>query len=225
MSDMRIVASSDFHGYLPEIPECDLLLIAGDFTPVWNHAAEYQAHWADVELRYWLENVPAKHIVGIAGNHDFIGVNNPEILYDLPWHYLNEEMVEIEGLKIYGTPMSPRFGAWSFMEPDALLSERWTKIPRDIDILLVHGPPFSKLDRVEGYSMTKRGWEVERHVGSASLMNQLAYDNWPNLRAVVFGHIHEAYGCQKEGNVRYYNVSHVNGSYEPVNDVVLVDLS
>lgn len=222
---MKIIASSDFHGYLPEIEPCDLLLIAGDFMPVWNHDQQYQNEWAHVELRYWLENVPAKNIVAIAGNHDFIGKHNATLLRELPWFYLDEEMIEVEGLKIYGSPMTPRFGAWEFMEPDAMLADRWRKIPRDIDILLVHGPPYGKLDFVDGYSMTKRGWEVGKSVGSGSLANQLAYDNWPNLKAVIFGHIHENYGCQMEAGVRYYNVSHVTAEYEPINDPVVVDLS
>src|SRR5260370_24461809 len=72
-SRMKIVAMSDMHGQLPSrVPECDLLLLAGDFTPVANHGLNFQRDWLDLEFRSWLKHLPARKIVGIAGNHDLI---------------------------------------------------------------------------------------------------------------------------------------------------------
>src|SRR3972149_4526559 len=76
---MRIVALSDQHGHLPDIPPCDLLIIAGDvcpdrFGPFWAmHAPEQQRSWFDRYVRPWPAEVPATHTLLTWGNHDWCG--------------------------------------------------------------------------------------------------------------------------------------------------------
>ena len=78
-TDMRIVALSDQHGYLPEISPCDLLIVAGDVCPdlVGPAAsvpdAEGQKAWFDAHARPWLSAAPAAHKILTWGNHDFCG--------------------------------------------------------------------------------------------------------------------------------------------------------
>src|SRR5262249_28634493 len=108
---MRIVAMSDLHGYLPEhVPACDLLLLAGDLGPVTDHSPLTHAQWLGREFRAWLERLPARKIVGIAGNHDLVFERAPHLVpRDLPWTYLQDSGLEWEGLKIWGTPWQPWF--------------------------------------------------------------------------------------------------------------------
>jgi Icc-related predicted phosphoesterase len=185
---VHIVATSDLHGTLPEIPPCDLLLIAGDVTPVWNHERNFQALWLRREFSNWLNSVPADEIVGVGGNHDFELAESPFLSYDLPWTYLDNEAVTVSGLKIWGSPLSPTFGNWAFMRDDRGLAEEWAKIPEDVDILMVHGPPFGHRDVTTFYT------KYTKHVGSMSLANRLYYEDFPNLRLIICGHIHEGYG-------------------------------
>src|SRR3990167_818471 len=81
---MRIVALSDQHGHLPDIPPCDLLIIAGDvcpdrFGPFWAmHAPEQQRSWFDRHVRPWLAEVPATHKLLTWGNHDWCGLRHKD---------------------------------------------------------------------------------------------------------------------------------------------------
>ncbi len=86
---MRIVALSDQHGHLPEIPACDLLIIAGDVCPdrfgpfLAMHHPEQQNAWFNRNVRPWLAKVPATHKILTWGNHDWCGQtcsfrNSPE---------------------------------------------------------------------------------------------------------------------------------------------------
>src|SRR5712691_2552578 len=76
---MRIVALSDQHGYLPDIPPCDLLIVAGDVCPdrfgpfMAVHDPYQQQAWFDRTVRPWLAATPATHKLLTWGNHDWCG--------------------------------------------------------------------------------------------------------------------------------------------------------
>jgi Icc-related predicted phosphoesterase len=205
---MKIVAVSDLHGNLPSIPPCDLLLLAGDLTPVHNHRLAFQAEWLDTTFRAWLEQVAARKVVGIAGNHDFIFQETPEkVPGDLPWAYLQDSGTTWEGLRIWGTPWQPWFHDWAFnlYEPD--LVPKWALIPEGTDILVLHGPPYGYGDGVP-----ERGGQVRR-CGSPSLLARIEA---VAPRVVVYGHIHEGRGEWRLGRTVLANVTLVDDGYDPV---------
>lgn len=231
--------TSDLHGYLPNIPECDLLLIAGDVTPAWNHERQFQADWLRSEFKDWMADQPARTVIWTGGNHDFVlqdWRNKPHKRQEIGGLYLDNSWLEIPGLgdlngfdrnfKIWGSPMSNKFGNWCHMRPEDQLAEIWRTIPRDIDVLMVHGPVYGYGDLVPAmsWSAEKRGWVNHgEHVGSTSLYNQLNYEEWPNLKLIVSGHIHEAFGHYQFKNYDVYNVAYLDGEYRPTNEPVVID--
>lgn len=190
---MKLCLISDTHNTHDEfeIEPCDLFIHAGDFTNLgqFKEIARFSE---------WLDKVPAKHKVIIPGNHD--------ILFEEEWgnacsllpddvHALNQSAVEIEGIKIWGEPRTPEFMNWAFNVPRLKMKEVWDKVPDDIDILVTHGPPKHCRD------MTPRGEPVGCAFQRAMILKH------PTLKMVVCGHIHEAYGHEKLGDVDVYNVA------------------
>jgi Icc-related predicted phosphoesterase len=200
---MKIIATSDLHGHLPDIPECDLLIIAGDVCPATNHTLQYQYWWLLNIYKPWLGASLARDIVWIAGNHDFALQRRSEGFLDgFRGHYLQDGGVTIQGLKIWGTPWTPTYGMWAFMKPDDELRAKFGPIPKGLDILISHGPPLGVLDRNAdgGLCGSKQLW---RKVNLAK----------PKLH--IFGHIHEGRGERTCDGIHYVNPSHVDGQYQP----------
>ena len=92
---MRIAATSDWHGRVPDpedMPECDLLILAGDYpfpplgTTRYGGMAEDRIAW----MEDWLLRVPAELVVAIAGNHDFLFEEDKRNAHELPWKYLED---------------------------------------------------------------------------------------------------------------------------------------
>ena len=211
-----VVAVSDLHGTLPEIPRCDLLLIAGDITPVTNHGLAFQAEWLDTVFRAWLNTVAAGTTVFVAGNHDFVFEQAPELVpRDLPAVYLQDSGFVWEGLKIWGTPWQPWFFDWAFNLQEPELKAKWALIPADTDILVVHGPPFQYGDGVP----SRHG---VRYTGSPSLLERI---QTVRPRLAVFGHIHEGRGEWRLGETVLANVTILDEKYNHVHAPWVYQLS
>ena len=130
---MRIVAIADQHGYLPNIPPCDLLLIAGDICPVTNHTQAAQRRFLDGEFRRWLDSIPARHVAATWGNHDLVAQRAPDLIpKELRWHVLVDEGVAIEGLRVYGSPWQPEFCDWAFNLTEPQLAQKWAMMVFDL---------------------------------------------------------------------------------------------
>jgi Icc-related predicted phosphoesterase len=133
----------------------------------------------------WFNYVPIKHKIFVAGNHDTSiekGLITKDNFEQCGIHYLENETIEIEGLKIFGSPYTPTFGNWAFMKAPFKLDRMWGGvIDDDIDIIITHGPPKTILDLSED-----RNHNLE-FCGDKSLLNRIKEVN-PKLHC--FGHIH-----------------------------------
>jgi Icc-related predicted phosphoesterase len=188
---MKIVALSDMHGSMPKfVPDGDVLCIAGDICPAWNHKVDYQQEWIAKTFIPWasglIDNETVKDVIFIPGNHDW----HFEELYTLKTenefrkmlpahiHYLRDSEVIINGVRFYGTPWTPEFCEWAFMKYEGELDKIFEKIPEGIDVLISHGPVHGYNDIVEGENA---------HLGSKALLKHV-HRVKPSL--VFVGHIH-----------------------------------
>ncbi|SDW98027.1 metallophosphatase domain-containing protein [Marinobacter mobilis] len=210
---MKLTVISDTHGMhekIARIPHGDVLIHAGDSLGR-GTLEELEA------LNDWLGRLPHRHKILIAGNHDWCFQNEPEEARRLVTNavYLEDSGIEIDGLQFWGSPWTPEFFDWAFNLPrgDAL-ARRWAQIPDSTDVLITHGPPMNILDQVgERFG--------GQHVGCEALAERVAQ---LQLRAHLFGHIHESHGREQIDRCLYINASTCNGQFRPDNAPVSVQL-
>ena len=207
---MRFVCLADLHGYLPAVPPCDVLLVAGDICPTGDERPATQRRWLRSTFARWLADAPAGEVIGVAGNHDFVGESDPAALRDLDWHYLQDETIEIGGVSYFGSPWTSRFQEWAFMLTEEELAERWQRIPAAIDVLCVHSPPLGYGDWISG-----------QEIGSPSLLAAIE-ERAPKL--CVFGHVHQGYGRWERGASTLVNAAYCGMDYLPAHEPIVVDL-
>lgn len=213
---MRIVCLSDTHLCPPPagVPDADVLVHAGDLT---LRGMESETEHA---LR-WMDTLPHKHKLVIAGNHDFLFEGRaPRARELMTTHptltYLQDTGVTIGGVNFWGTPWQPWFYDWAFnLRRGREIREKWDLIPPDTDVLIVHGPPAGWLDR------NGKGQEC----GCVDLLAAIKRIT-PQL--VVFGHIHEGYGqaelVNKRRRIQLVNASICDADYHPTNLPIVVDI-
>ena len=208
---MKIVTISDTHGKhdLVKLPDADLIIHAGDITPM-GKESEVKS------FLNWFSNLSIKYKVFIARNHDFHFENSSSDVIQniIPKNiiYLKDQEVTIDGVKIWGSPITPWFYDWAFnRERGADIKKHWDLIPLDSDIVVTHGPIHKVLDK------TVHG----QNAGCEELAKAISLIK-PKVH--ICGHIHEAYGDVNLNSIHFLNSSVLNEKYRLVNEPILFEL-
>jgi Icc-related predicted phosphoesterase len=210
---LKCVAISDTHSLHAKvtIPGGDVLIHAGDLS---GHLAHEEEHL--IKLNAWLGTLPHRHKLVVPGNHDRLFERNPSLAKAILSNatVLIDEEVTIDGIRFYGSPWTPTFCNWYFMQPRGkAIASKWAKIPEGIDVLVTHGPPMGILDTAMDFSCSA-GEYVERHVGCEEL-DKRVLEIKPQVH--VFGHIHLCSGEMHRGGTHFINAAICDEAYRPVN--------
>jgi len=188
---MRLICLADTHNlhYEIPIPDGDVLIHAGDCTDggTRNETENFLE---------WFSSQPHKHKILVPGNHDFYFEKN-ENLKKVPddIHLLIDSGLEIEKIKIWGSPVTPGLNNWAFnRERGKQIKKHWELIPIDTDILITHTPPFGILDEI-GSGIKLGCEELKRILPIVQPKHHL------------FGHIHNASGSIIRSGISYSNLS------------------
>lgn len=207
---MKITCISDTHRHRPKLDGGDLLIFAGD--------DDILDIYALMDFTDWITEQKYKHKVVVMGNHDWYAhfhSNAKDFFIGSDIIYLQDSSVTINGLRIYGTPYTPIFCNWAFMESEEQLAIRYSKIPKDTSILVTHGPKYGTLDQIDPKSKSAKKSE---HLGSKALAE--AVSGLVRLKYHICGHIHGSHGIK--GNS--INCSISDEKYEMSNKPINIEI-
>lgn len=221
---MKILATSDLHGYFPEITEkFDLLLICGDVCPAHDHYYKFQKEWFNTEFVDWINTLPFNdvdsRVVMVGGNHDYYleradkkdaaeakKLTNGRLILLKNQEY--DFTCEDKTIKIFGTPYCKIFGNWAFMLSTDGLRKKYDEIPEGLDILISHDSP----------TLNKLGFIHEGWYSGVDAGNMLLDEYIEKRKPKYFfsGHIHSGnHDFTEVDGVMMANVSYINEDYHP----------
>lgn len=212
---MKILCLSDTHGMhehidLPDLTDIAVVVHTGDFS----NGSEVST---DTFL-CWLSDLPVKHKLLVAGNHDkYVMHYNEQFKIKcavLGITYLQDSGCTIKGVKFWGTPWVNQFYNWAFMAYEKDLSKIYKKIPTNTQVLLSHGPANGTLDFVQRVG--------GGHVGALALRDRIT--KLKKLKYHIFGHIHCDRGVKVCGNYTAVNAAVLNDDYNPIYDPIIVEV-
>lgn len=198
IKNLSILHLSDTHSQhrqLTKLPDADVIVHSGDFTMAGTEREVF-------DFINWFCDLPYRHKIFIAGNHDDCLYGAELSGLDDNCHYLCNSGINIEGLKFYGVPM--------FMEDDMTrkYKEYLSGIPNDTDVLVTHQPPAGILD-----------YDGHRHYGSLELFEKIQIV-CPRLH--LFGHIHSAFRTSLSNGTIFSNAALVDELYYFVQERIAV---
>ncbi|CAJ0567425.1 unnamed protein product, partial [Mesorhabditis spiculigera] len=235
---VRFVCVSCTHGQpLPHLPDGDVLIVAGDFTSCGlpKEVKNFNAQLANTRHAYRIliagnhectfdetflksqkreigeaKEEALKQALLSALHSAKMTTPRPLLTNGL---YLQDEVIELFGITIYGTPWQPRVDNWAFNLSRGLpLLEKWNQIPTGVDVLITHTPPLGHGDLMAN----------GQRMGCVELLNTVVKRVKPKYH--VYGHIHEGYGCSSDGYTKFINCCSTDHNLDLVNSPVIFDI-
>jgi Icc-related predicted phosphoesterase len=157
----------------------------------------------------WFAEQPARHRVLTCGNHEYPVQANPS-----KWRrnvqnatLLLNESITIDGIKIFGSPVTPLDSGAFGMSSEAERESLWQTIPGDTDVLITHGGP-------EG---------ILSGDGGCPALRRAVIRVKPRLHC--FGHAHDAYGVLPTKNTLFVNAALLDEDGAPSRRPILLNFS
>lgn len=237
---MKLLATSDLHGKIDDLDftNVDLVLFAGDIAKLNGRGPWHiydQVKWMNKQFVNICKRWPDVQFVFVPGNHDFfpiakecfgdrlhgkdLNVKLPEnaiMLIDQKYTFKKDG----KELSIYGTPWVPIIShSWAFEAESDVLKEKFSSIPSNLDILVVHSPPHINncilVDRSTQFGMSQP-------FGSTELANAI-FEKKPKY--VFCGHIHTGdHNKIMLGESSIYNVARVDECYEAAYEPLVLEI-
>ncbi len=172
---LQLVLLSDTHEQHreAEVPHGQILIHTGDFSMMSRSLTSI------VDFNDWLGELPHRFKLLVPGNHDFwleADASRRSLLSNAT--VLINESMDIEGLRFWGSPVTPLYGGAFGRSSVEDRRRLYASIPKDVDVLITHGPPLGILDVSPG---------SDYHQGDPVLLDAVQRVR-PKLH--VFGHVH-----------------------------------
>ena len=224
---MRITFLSDTHNKheYTKLDGGDILCFTGDFMTSGYNQMEVNS------FLEWIKKQKYFYKLCVSGNHDRFCETFPkyqikdifEKYYNDGVRYLQDDEIEIEGLKFYATPYQNYFCGWAWNVQDTKqLGLIYDQIPDGLDVLMTHVPPKGILDK--SHVKSYRNPTGEEPLGSKELLERLQQMKNPP-RYHCFGHIHGDGGKTVTiGETTYINASVCDEGYKPSNQIITLEI-
>ncbi len=220
---MKIWFISDTHNeHLGlQVPQADMDIHCGD------ESTQKKTELNEPESRRffdWYANLDIATKVFVPGNHSTAIAQGKVTPVDYPdVHFLLHESITLSGLRLFGSPYTPVFHDWAYMQKRSRMDQAWQKVPADTDILITHGPPKGVLDLTHDMNSTGLA-----QVGCAALRRHVENRITPAIHA--FGHLHDEkginnYGMYSRGATQYINCACCDLTGKLMHNGFVIDLA
>ncbi len=198
---MRIVHFSDWHWSPVRLPKADLYVCTGDmYDDDWSQGKQFNSRHQTKSVRQFLKaggfqpylSSPYAPVVCVRGNHDFIHLGKLFEGCNLVHEFLDNEIIEVAGLKVSGHRGVPYINGFFSDEFTRTALQKIVLWMPAADLYLTHYPP---LDILDGNDTYHYGLDIMDKLMKETGLHQMH----------AFGHVHQCGGKFVRKGARTYS--------------------